>query len=58
MTTATVDSYVNLQPVTGSSGGGGAKGAVDRHRDRRRGRRSSASLIWLVRRGRARAEEA
>ena len=26
MTTATVDSYVNLQPVTGSSSGGGAKG--------------------------------
>ena len=28
MTTATVDSYVNLQPATASSGGGGAKGAV------------------------------
>ncbi len=57
MTTATVDSYVNLKPVTGSSSGGGAKGAaiviviavvliV------------AGAAIWLVRRGRGRVEEA
>ncbi|MGZ4199027.1 MAG: ABC transporter substrate-binding protein, partial [Thermoleophilia bacterium] len=52
VTTATVDSYVNLKPVAGTSAGGGAKGAV------------VAIVIvvlliiagvvfWLVRRGRA-----
>ena len=57
MTTATVDSYVNLQPVTGSSGGGGAKGitiivviavvvVV------------AGAALWLARRRRVRAEEA
>ena len=57
MTTATVDSYVNLQPVTGSSSGGGAKGitiiiviAVVVV--------AGGVAIWLVRRGRGRVEEA
>ena len=57
MTTATVDSYVNLKPVTGAGGGGGARGAVvvivvivlliv------------AGVVIWLVRRGRAQVVEA
>jgi peptide/nickel transport system substrate-binding protein len=57
MTTATVDSYVNLQPATTSSSGGGAKGAViviviavvvvv------------GGAAVWLLRRRRMRAEEA
>ena len=57
MTTATVDSYVNLKPVTGTSSGGGSKGVtiavvavvvvV-----------LAGGALWLVRRRRGRAEEA
>jgi peptide/nickel transport system substrate-binding protein len=57
VTTATVDSYVNLRPVTATSSGGGAKGlvivvavAVVVV--------IAGAAIWLTRRRRGRAEEA